>query len=167
MRICWFALLSGIASVALTGCETPVPPQPSTEARAENDEHSHEGGHAHGAGPHGGTVTDWGGGAYHIEFTVDHDRQEATVYILGSDEQTPAPLKTDKITLVINEPETEIELVASPLEGETTDQASRFVGKHETLGIVREFSGTIQGVVEGTPYTGDFSEKAHGANHEH
>src|SRR3954467_12372621 len=42
---------------------------------------------AHGGGPRGGAVADWGGGQYHVEFTVDHPKQEATVYILGGDEK--------------------------------------------------------------------------------
>src|SRR5262245_31687758 len=52
---------------------------------------------AHGAGPHGGTVADWGGGKYHVEFNVDHKKQEARVYILGSDEKTPAPVKAKEL----------------------------------------------------------------------
>ena len=45
---------------------------------------SEEESHVHGTGPHGGTIADWGGGKYHIEFTVNHEKQEATVYILGT-----------------------------------------------------------------------------------
>jgi hypothetical protein len=48
--------------------------------------------HVHGTGPHGGTIADWGGGKMHIEFTVNHDKQEATVYILGKDEKTATPI---------------------------------------------------------------------------
>jgi hypothetical protein len=113
--------------------------------------------HAHGSGPHGGTISDWGGGAYHVEFTVNHDKKEATVYILGSDEKSPAPVKAEKIHLVINDPATELDLKAQPLEGEK-EGASRFVGIHDNLGKVQEFAGTISGDVEGTPYTGDFKE---------
>src|SRR4051794_15154853 len=63
-------------------------------------------GHEHGTGPHGGTVADWGGGKYHVEFTVDHPKKEATVYILGSDEKTPVPIKAkdDQLLLSIKEP---------------------------------------------------------------
>ncbi len=38
-----------------------------------------------------GTLADWGGGKYHIEFTVDHGKKETVVYVLGADEETPAP----------------------------------------------------------------------------
>ncbi|MGE0755728.1 MAG: hypothetical protein AB7F89_18105 [Pirellulaceae bacterium] len=149
----------------ISGCGQATAPAPAStsQTNARSDEHGHA--HGHGAGPHGGTLTDWGGGAYHVEFTVDHGKQEATVYLLGGDEKSPAPIKADKIQLVINDPMTEIELVAQPLDGETGGMSSRFVGTHATIGIVKEFSGTIQGVIEGTPYTGDFKEEPHGAAH--
>ena len=114
--------------------------------------------HAHGDGPHGGTVADWGGGAYHVEFTVDHDKKQATVYVLGSDGKTPAPIKSEKIRLIINDPETELDLVAQPQAGEAEGTSSRFVGTHDNIGIVKEFDGTISGEVEGTPYVGEFKE---------
>ena len=137
---------------------TPAPAASSTPAK---DDHGHN--HAaHGAGPHEGAVADWGGGKYHVEFTVDHDKQEATVYILGDDEKTAAPVKTDKLLLSINDPKFQVELAAAPLEGEAEGTASRFVGKHESLGKVQEFAGTISGEVEGTPYVGDFKEEPPG-----
>ena len=118
--------------------------------------------HHHGDAPHGGTIADWGGGKYHVEFTVDHDAKEATVYILGSDGKSPAPIKAESIQLTINDPMTEMELVAKPLGGEAEGTSSRFVGTHDTIGIVKEFAGTISGQIEDTPYTGDFKEEPHG-----
>jgi hypothetical protein len=147
------------------GCgEKPAPP-PASQTRESTSDHGHE--HGHGAGPHGGTLTDWGGGAYHVEFTVDHDKKQATVYLVGSDEKSPSPIEADKIQLVINDPMTEVELIAEPLEGEAKGTSSRFVGTHDTLGIVKEFAGTISGQIGGTPYTGDFKEEPHDADHQH
>ncbi len=146
------------------GCGQPPAPAPAPQAKTNSGDHGHE--HGHGAGPHGGTLTDWGGGAYHVEFTVDHDKKEATVYIVGSHEKSPQPIKADKIQLVINDPMTELELVAKPLEGEAEGTSSRFVGTHDTIGIVKEFAGTISGQIDGTPYTGDFKEEPH-TGHEH
>jgi hypothetical protein len=159
----------------ITGCQDTATPQaaapPSTASAASEHGHDHgegEGEHAHdhGAGPHGGTVADWGGGKYHVEFTVDHGKQEATVYVLGSDEKTPAPIKTDKVSLTIGDPELQADLLPVPLEGETDGVSSRFVGKHEKLGIVQEYAGSMSAEIEGTPYTGDFKEEAHDA-HDH
>jgi hypothetical protein len=123
-----------------------------------------EEGHHHEDTPHGGTIIDWGGGTYHVEFTVDHDARSATVYILGNDAVTPAPVKADKLLLVIKEPAFQIDLMPNPQAGETAEGVSRFSGSHEHLGTVREFAGTISGVVDGTPYAGDFAEEtgAHG-----
>jgi len=117
--------------------------------------------HAHGSGPHGGPIGDWGGGKYHVEFKVDHDKQEATVYVLGSDEKTASPIKAKdgEITLNIKEPAFTVQLKASPMKGEADGASSRFVGNHKNLGIVQEFEGTITGVVDGTPYTGPFKEE--------
>lgn len=168
---CFYLLLVCSATFYMaSGCAKSPAPAPSPAAAPEATSASKEHGdehHTHGAGPHGGTVTDWGGGAYHVEVTVDHDKKEATVYILGSDEKSPAPIKAQTLQLTINDPMTDLELVAKPLEGEAEGTSSRFVGTHDTIGIMKEFAGTISGQTEGTPYTGDFKEEPHGADHKH
>lgn len=151
------AALVGCAKESPPGAEAPVPTESAADSQSKN--------HRHGSGPHGGTIADWGGGAYHVEFTVDHDKKEATVYILGGDAKSPAPIKAEKVQLSINEPSFQIDLVAQPLEGEGDGKSSRFVGRHDNLGIVREFDGTITGEVGGTPYAGDFQEAA--GDHKH
>jgi hypothetical protein len=117
--------------------------------------------HEHGPGPHGGTVADWGGGKYHVEFTVDHGKQEATVYVLGDDEKTPVPIKAKdgQLLLAIKEPPFQVVLKAVPQKGDPEGAASRFAGKHEKLGKEQEFAGTITGEADGTPYSGDFKEE--------
>lgn len=154
-----FTIGCGGSNTSPTTKTTAAPAQPSDES----DDHSHEGhSHAgHGAGPHEGTLADWGGGKYHVEFTVDHDRQEATVYILGGDEKTPAPIALAEIQLFIIQPEMEVLLQAAPQEGDPEGFASRFIGNHESLGVVQEYEGTITGVIDGTPYSGTFKEEAH------
>jgi hypothetical protein len=134
-------------------------------AHGETTDHSVEG-HAHGVGPHDGTIADWGGGTYHVEFTVDREQQQATVYVLGSDEKTPAPIDAESIELSITDPEMQVTLQAEPQQDDPEGRSSRFVGTDEKLGIVQEYAGTMTGVVEGTPYSGDFEEQPHG-EHEH
>ena len=134
---------------------------PNAETLAVEGEH-----HVHGDAPHGGTLADWGGGAYHVEFTVDHDAASTSVYILGADAKTSVPVNADKLLLTINEPAFQMDLTPDPQAGEAEGTASRFVGQHENLGIVREFAGTISGEVDGTPYAGDFTEEASGHGHE-
>ncbi len=157
-----------IATVVLVvisaGCQPSAPPATTAPASpAATASKVGQAGHGHGAGPHEGTLADWGGGKYHVEFTVDHELQTTTVYVIGSDEKTPAPIKTadGKLLLTISEPAFQIELTAKPLAGETEGTSSRFVGKNEKLGVVQEFAGTISGDVNGTPYAGDFKEEPH------
>jgi hypothetical protein len=158
------SMFVGAAILPVVGCgekaSTPASNQ-ATQAPALEEEHHH------GSGPHDGTVTDWGGGVYHVEFTVDHDKKSTGVYILGSDGKSPQPIKADKVLLSINEPAFQVELKADPLPGEAAGTSSRFVGEHDNLGIVREFAGTITGEVDGTPYAGDFAEVAGEHGHEH
>jgi hypothetical protein len=161
-------LLTVACLISAVGCQEQARAPQATPAAAGTEDdhgHAHDG---HGAGPHGGTLADWGGGKYHVEFTVDHDKKETIVYVLGSDEKTPAPVKTvdGKMLLTINEPVFQVELQATPLEGENEGMSSRYVGQHENLGIVREFAGSMSAEIDGTPYAGDFKEEPHGA-HEH
>ncbi len=159
------ALVSVMALVSLAGCNgstdsSSVPKtKPATPVDAGHD-HAH-GHHDHGAGPHDGTLSDWGGGKYHVEFTVDHDKKESIVYVLSGDENSPFPIQVDTLLLRIEDPEFQVELKAKPLEGEPEGRSSRFVGTHDSLGIVKEFQGTISGEVDGTPYFGKFQEEPH------
>lgn len=152
-------MMTALALFAVTGCteQTETEPAAGTPPAASTEE-----GHSHGEGPNGGTVADWGGGKYHVEFTVNHDTQEATVFILDNNAKSPAPLKIEKLLLSISEPTFQVELLPQPLEGEAEGTSSLFVGKHEKLGVVQEFAGTISGEADGTPYAGDFKEEAHG-----
>ena len=148
------------AMVGFVGCDNATDSAAKTANKAASDhghdhgpgsqDHSLEG-HAHGAGPHDGTIADWGGGKYHVEFTVDHGKQQATVYVLGGDEKTPVPIDAKSIELSIKDPEMQVTLQASPQEGEPEGKSSRFVGTHEKLGVVQEYAGTMTGVVDGTP----------------
>lgn len=160
------AFAAASAMFILTGCgggeEKTANDKTTAKSETPGEGGGSAGGHAHGEGPHGGTVADWGGGKFHVEFTVDHDKKETAVYVLGSDEKTPVPIQSESVLLTINEPEFQIELKPRPLEGEA-DGASRFVGTHDSLGIVREFAGSISAEVDGTPYVGEFTEEAYGA----
>jgi hypothetical protein len=165
------------AAVACAGCgESGTSPEEATSDVASTadsadqaaDEAEHDDHHHHDEGPHGGTIADWGGGTYHVEFTVDHDAKQSAVYVLDSDAKGVAAVKADDgmVLLTIQEPAFQVELQADPQEGEAAGAASRYVGTHENLGIVREFAGTISGSIEGTPYAGDFEEQPHGHEQE-
>jgi hypothetical protein len=149
-----------LAGCILGGCKG------SEEAKPKPVADSHDHPHEHGAGPHGGTVADWGGGKYHIEFTVDHDKKEAAVYVLGSDEKTLVPVKVAKgeLLLTINQPAFQVVLKSAPEPGDPKGASAKYVGTDDRLGVVQEFAGTISGEVDGTPYAGDFQEEPHGAD---
>jgi hypothetical protein len=120
--------------------------------------------HPHEAGPHGGTVAEWSDGRRHVEFTVDHAKQEATVYILDETARKGAAIRARTLLLTIEDPPFQLELVARPLEGERDETSSRFVGKHEQLGRHQEFAGTISG---GAPKVHSARFKEEPASHSH
>lgn len=159
-----FSSVTALLSLSLmVGCgdkaaEQPTTKQPATTPISDNGESSSNGGHDHGAGPHGGTLADWGGGAYHVEFTVDHDKKTATVYILGSDEKTPEPIIAESVLLTISDPDLQTDLLPVPMESDSDGKSSRFVGTHDGLAIVKEYGGTLSAEVDGTPYAGNFQE---------
>ena len=144
------------------GSTTPVA-GPGEHVHADGTIHKDHSvaGHAHAPGPHDGTIVDWGGGKFHVEFTVDHDNKEATVYILGKDEKTPTPIDASEITLTIKEPSLTTMLKAVPQDGDPEGTSSRFVGTDEGLATVREYEGTLSGVVDAVPYSGNFRERKH------
>ena len=156
------AVVSISAVSMFVGCTNkPTPDGEAKAAPASDTKAGEPQGHAHGVGPHGGAVADWGAGKFHVEFTVDHAKKEATVYVLGGDQKTPDPIKASSLLLTITDPSFQTELAAVPLEGEADGKSSRFVGTHESLGIVKEFAGTISGEADGTPYVGEFKEEPH------
>src|SRR6056297_1812565 len=108
------SLLTIPCLVALVGCQQETASTATAPAVA-TDDHGHERGggeerdhgvvgHGHGVGPHEGVIADWGGGKFHVEFTVDHDKTQACVYVLGGDEKTPIPIDAPSIELYILDP---------------------------------------------------------------
>ena len=166
-----FGMALILFATCVLGCGAQ--PSPSSDATATLKDHGHsheqghsrEEGHSQVAGPHDGTIADWGGGVFHVELIVDHDKQDATVYVLGDDAKTVMPIATDEIQLAIKSPTLQVTMKAMPQENDPEGTASRFVGNHEGLGTAQEYEGTITGVVDGTPYSGNFSEVAHTHHH--
>ncbi len=170
MKLYQFLSLIVIGSVviaAAVGCDSAKPEtekgasKTSSGEQAQADGTVHEEGHEHGAGPHGGVIADWGGGKYHVEFTVDHEKQEATVYILGDDAKTALSIDAAEVILAIVDPAFQVALTASPQTDDSAGKSSRFIGKHESLSVVQDYVGSISGMVGGTPYSGNFNETAH------
>lgn len=142
-----------VFSLAVVGCgqHGGDAKKPDKVAKKDDD-------HEHGPGPHGGTIIEFGKG--HAEFTVDHRKELATVYILDESVKKAVPITAEKLLLSIKNPQFQADLMAAPMDGDPKGKSSRFVGKHEKLGVEQEFEGTVSGEIEGKPYLGDFKEKA-------
>ncbi|MBM4069822.1 MAG: hypothetical protein FJ271_12845 [Planctomycetes bacterium] len=160
MRILSAGLTVTAALTLVSGCtQREIPDNQAGKDSQKRSKGKHA--HAHGKGPNGGAVAGWGGGEFHVEFTVSHPDQEATIFVLGSDHKTAAPIKAkdNQLLLTIKEPAFEVVLKAKPQKGDPAGTSSRFAGKHKNLGVEQEFAGTISGAIDGTPYTGDFKEE--------
>jgi hypothetical protein len=155
---------------ALIGCGEPerpssAPPKASSSAvktagKAAKHDHPDE-------GPHGGALATWGDEEYHMEFLVDHDKKESTVYVLDSKAKNAKPIAAKEITVSLKrKPPVGFTLAAKPQEGDPQGKSSRFIGTHSALGEEKDFEGSILGVLEGTPYAGDFKEGSH-EGHDH
>ena len=144
--------------VAVTGCDKNAAPTKAEEKKKDTDHDDHD--HAHGPGPHKGTIFDFGGGKYHGEFKPDHDKKEATVWILGLDEKTPAPVKAEKLRLVVSNTTPKIEIDLLPTEKSADGSAHTFSGKHDGFGKEMEYKGTVTFSANGKQFNGEFEEKA-------
>lgn len=149
------AAVLGLGLVWATGCGKPAPTAP---AKAD-DKKDKKDDHGHGNGPHGGVVFDFGGGKYHGEFKPDHGKKNATVWILGADEKTAAPVKVEKLRLVVSNTKPKIEIDLTPTDKGADGAASTFVGTNDGFGVEMEYKGTVTFTADGKQYSGDFEEK--------
>lgn len=117
-------------------------------------------------GPHGGAIVEWGEDEYHLEFLVDHDKKQTTVYVLDDKAAKASPIAVETLTLILTHGKTPIEIAlkADPDTADPKGKSSRFTAVHDELAKKIEFKGTIRGTVAGKPYEGDFVEKA---DHDH
>ncbi len=149
------AAVLGLGLVWATGCGKADP----TTAKAEEKKDKDKGDHPHGNGPHGGVVFDCGGGKYHAEFKPSHADKSATVWILGADEKTAAPIKVEKLRLVVSNTSPKIEIDLTPADKGADGAASTFTGKDDGFGVEMEYKGTLTFTADGKRYSGDFEEK--------
>lgn len=167
-RSIWGTAFLGAALFALAGCAGKEAPKKDTKTQAADKDKGHAA-HDHAdEGPHGGALAEWGAEEYHAEFTVDHGKKQATVYLLDGKAKKAVPIQTESITLTIKnvKPPASITLKADPQKEDPKGTSSRFVGQHDALAKEMEFDGEISGKVGDKAYTGDFKEKAH-KDHKH
>jgi hypothetical protein len=155
--------VAGIAGCSKSADTTPAPEEPGDAAVAAGD--------VHGAGPNGGVVFDLG--AQHAEFTVDHDKKELMILVLGDDGATPAAVAATEFIVTTKETKAEdgtvvprMAVVASAVDAED-GKASKFVGSDPGIGKVADFAGTVSGEIDGTPVMGEFDEAGSSHGHAH
>jgi len=125
--------------------------------------------HAHGAGPNGGVVFDLGG--HHAEFTVNHDRGEAKIVVLGTDEKSLAAVDATEFILLTKESHTADGKVVPPMtivmlpQEASGGKATTYVGSDPGIHNVADFAGTVSGDIDGKPAMGEFDEAAGGHAH--
>ncbi|MBY0228487.1 MAG: hypothetical protein K2W96_04320 [Gemmataceae bacterium] len=116
----------------------------------------------HSVGPHKGAIAEWGDPEeYHAEFTFDPKTKTAKVYILGKDPKnwTPAPIKTDKVTLSVSKPTVfQIELKPEKQDMDPEGTASVFVGKDDHLAKDAKFEGTLSAKIGDKAFSGDINK---------
>ncbi|MCB9952346.1 MAG: hypothetical protein H6824_15325 [Planctomycetaceae bacterium] len=125
MKMEWkLTLLSTVCCAFMMGC--PVADDGYSELSESDNVENVDAHDEHVHGPHGGHVLEIEGG--HAEIAMGADRV-VSVYLLGEDGATAAPVTgaTAHLHLHIGEEEQEVELTASPLEGEADGATSRFV----------------------------------------
>lgn len=156
-----FALACLAAAVTLLGCARP--PAPSDAKSKGTSKAPHSAAHVHGKGPNGGVVFDLG--KYHAEFTVDHDKKECTLRLLGDDEKTPVAANVSTLSLTTKATKTDAGTPVAPMtikllaEDAVEGKAKVFVGSDPGLGNVADFAGTVVGEIDGRPVQGNFEEK--------
>lgn len=155
------ALFMSLGLLLALGCG-PTAEKPKDKGSPKVVKSDHDD-HDHGEGPHKGTIGHLG--KYHIEFCVDHGKQEARIYILGDDEKTNLPLafKDGQMQLTFKglketEP-TQITLKAEKQKEDPEGKASCYVGTHEKLKVEQEFQGTVTANLDGKNLSGDFKEQ--------
>jgi hypothetical protein len=147
----------------LAGCNQ-APPSPPPPAH----DHAHD--HAHGEhGPHEGELIELGSGKYHAELVHDEAAKLVTIYLLGGDAKSAAPIAEESLVVsaVVDGKPEKFVLAAKPLEGEAEGQSSRFESSEEALATAIDnpaSKANLSVTIEGRPYVAPL---AHDHSHEH
>jgi hypothetical protein len=163
----WLGVILPAAALLIAGCMVKTD-RARHEGKGGSNASAGDGhGHPH-AGPHEGALAEWGEEEFHAEFTVDHGKKQATVYILDGSAKNAPKVEPKEITSVVltikATPPVTIELRSDALK--TDAKGIAFSGTHDLLGKEMEFEGTISGKVKDKSFSGDFAEKPHDHKHD-
>lgn len=114
----------------------------------EHGDHDHDHGHAHAhAAPHDGALAELGEHQGHVEFVLDAEAGELTLYVLDDSAEDGVRSATETVDVEITAGAETFTLSlasqANALSGETVGDSSVFVGRHDSLVGAEEFTATI------------------------
>jgi hypothetical protein len=167
-----WSIVLGMAAGLLAGCEPKgefKTAQQIKEGKQAAGQPVHDGEHEHSEGPHGGAIVELGGEEYHGEVVIYGKMNTITVYVLGKDAKTAAPIAAEEVT-VVTEENAQLKLKAAPQEGEDGGKASKFeLTEESSVGpIVKAgyLHGALQLAIDGKPYRGNIDWHDEGSSHD-
>lgn len=171
--VAWMLCVTG--TLALSACtndtkQPPVAGNSATEAGHEHAGHDHGDEHAgHEHGPHEGEMIELAGGKFHAELLHDHDTHTTTIYLLGEDAKTAAPIDAKELTMnvVVDGKPTQFSLPADAEASDPDGKSSKFELSDEGLCSALDTEGAkarLNAQIDGQAVTGDVPE--HGHDHE-
>jgi hypothetical protein len=155
----WMMVACLLGAALAWGCTPPAGDKKGDGEKKAKEKEKDDGHEHHDPGPNGGgAVQDFGkDNKYHVEVVFDRDKKEATIYVLGPDEKKAQPIKSEKLTLTLKEPDVRVECRPMPRDGEKDGTSSRFVGKDDKLGGKGAFTlDTVNGEIAGKPYVAEY-----------
>ncbi len=167
-----FTCLMFATSLVLTGCGDKTTTEDPPKTTTDDGEHDHD---AHGhptEGPHHGSLIELGNEEYHAELVHDEKAKTVTVYVLDSHGEKAVPIDAKKIVINLTHDGSaeQFDLNASPDEGDTEGQSSRFVSKDEELAEDLDKEDTkakISIKVGEKQFTGDIKHEHEEGDHDH
>lgn len=167
-RLTWGIALGFVVSL-FAGCE-PKGEFKTARQINEGKKGGSEPAHEHdSAGPHGGAIVELGGEEYHAEVVIDGKTNTITVYLLGKDAKTAAPIAAEEV-IVVTEDDAKLKLKAAPQAGEEGGKASKFeLIEETTVGPIAKagfLHGALQLEIDGKPYRGDIDSHFDGSTHD-
>jgi hypothetical protein len=107
-----------------------------------------------------------GSGKYHAEVVHDDASGLVTIYLLGEDAKTAAPIAEENLVInaVVDGKPQAFQLPAKPLEGEPEGQSSRFELTDPALVTAMDdpkSKARFNVTIAGTPYVGELEAHEH------
>jgi hypothetical protein len=157
-----------LATGLLAGCSDANEFEDYSDADlSENDDtpHGHE-------GEHGGHILELGDThAFHAELVFDSATRDITVYFYGDTIGTAQAAADFMFELESGDEETELAATASPLEGETDEDCSRYTiagaGVPASITSEEKIDGHFHVTLAGSEYVGELHAHSHGDAHDH